>query len=45
MTNSNQPALQMQNLSVYYGNTPALQNVKLTLDNGEYLGNIGQTGG
>ena len=34
MTNSNQPALQMQNLSVYYGNTSALQNVNLTFDHG-----------
>ena len=45
MTNSNQPALQMQNLSVYYGNTPALHNVNLTVDHGEYLGIIGPNGG
>ena len=32
-------------LSVYYGNTPALHNVNLTVDHGEYLGIIGPNGG
>jgi len=38
-------AVTIENLSVYYGNTPALTDVNLTVDQGEYLGIIGPNGG
>lgn len=42
---SREPAIKIENLSVYYGNTPALQDVNLTVTDGEYLGIIGPNGG
>ena len=39
------PALQIENLSVYYGQTPAITGVCLDVEEGEYLGIIGPNGG
>lgn len=39
------PALKIENLSVFYGSTPALQDVSLEVAEGEYLGIIGPNGG
>lgn len=39
------PALQIENLSVYYGQTPAITGVCLDVLEGEYLGIIGPNGG
>ena len=41
----NIPALHVEHLSVYYGQTPALTNVCLDVADGEYLGIIGPNGG
>lgn len=41
----NNPALQIENLSVYYGQTPAITGVCLDVQEGEYLGIIGPNGG
>lgn len=38
-------AVQIDNLSVYYGQTPALTNVCLEVADGDYLGIIGPNGG
>ena len=38
------PALKIENLSVFYGSTPALQDVSLEVAEGEYLGIIGPNG-
>ncbi len=38
-------AIQIENLSVYYGETPALTGVCLDVEVGEYLGIIGPNGG
>ncbi len=38
-------AVHIDNLSVYYGQAPALQNVSLDVADGEYLGIIGPNGG
>lgn len=37
--------LEIKNLSVSYGNTPALQNVDLVVEEGEFLGIMGPNGG
>jgi zinc transport system ATP-binding protein len=39
------PALEINNLSVYYRSTPALTNLRLTVAPGEFLGIIGPNGG
>ncbi len=39
------PAIQIENLSVYYGQTPAITGVCLDVQDGEYLGIIGPNGG
>ena len=41
----NNPALQIENLSVFYGQTPAIAGVCLDVEDGEYLGIIGPNGG
>lgn len=41
----NQVAVKIENLSVYYGQTPALSGVSLNIEEGEYLGIIGPNGG
>ncbi|KJR46007.1 hypothetical protein UF75_3591 [Desulfosporosinus sp. I2] len=38
-------AVHVENLSVYYGQTPAITGVCLDVDDGEYLGIIGPNGG
>ncbi len=38
-------AIRIKNLTVYYGDTPALQDVSLHVPAGEYLGIIGPNGG
>lgn len=38
-------AVQINNLSVYYGQTPAITNVSLDVEEGEYLGLLGPNGG
>jgi zinc transport system ATP-binding protein len=38
-------AVNIENLSVYYGQTPALTNVSLEVEQGEYLGLLGPNGG
>ena len=38
-------AVRMDNVSVYYGQTPALTDVCLEVQSGEYLGIIGPNGG
>jgi len=38
-------AVQIENLSVYYGQTPALTKVSLEVEQGEYLGLLGPNGG
>ena len=38
-------AVHIDNLSVYYGQTPAIAGVCLDVENGEYLGIIGPNGG
>ena len=38
-------AIQIENLSVYYGETPALTGVCLDIGISEYLGIIGPNGG
>lgn len=43
--NSQKKAVRINNLSVYYGQTPALAGVCLEVDDGEYLGIIGPNGG
>jgi zinc transport system ATP-binding protein len=40
-----QAAIHIDNLSVYYGETPALTNVSLDVSQGEFLGIIGPNGG
>jgi zinc transport system ATP-binding protein len=40
-----QNAVHIDNLTVYYGKTPALTNVCLDVEDGEYLGIIGPNGG
>ena len=40
-----QKAVHIDNLTVYYGKTPALTNVCLDVEDGEYLGIIGPNGG
>lgn len=39
------PAVRVKGLSVHYGPTPALEDVNLTVADGEYLGIIGPNGG
>lgn len=41
----NEKAVQIENLSVYYGQTPAIAGVCLNVDEGDYLGIIGPNGG
>lgn len=41
----NQVAVKIENLSVYYGKTPAIAGVCLDIEEGEYLGIIGPNGG
>lgn len=41
----NDPAVHIDNLSVYYGQTPAIAGVCLDVSDGEYLGIIGPNGG
>lgn len=41
----NKIAVHIDNLSVYYGNTPALSNICLDVNDKEYLGIIGPNGG
>lgn len=41
----NQVAVKIENLSVYYGQTPALSGVSFDIEEGEYLGIIGPNGG
>lgn len=41
----NDPAIHIDNLSVYYGQTPAIEGVCLDVSDGEYLGIIGPNGG
>jgi zinc transport system ATP-binding protein len=41
----NESAIHIENLSIYYGQTPALSNVCLDVADGEYLGIIGPNGG
>jgi zinc transport system ATP-binding protein len=41
----NEPAIHIDNLSVYYGQTPAVTGVCLDVSEGEYLGIIGPNGG
>ncbi|NLL46166.1 MAG: ABC transporter ATP-binding protein [Clostridiales bacterium] len=38
-------AVHIDNLSVYYGQTPAITNVSLDVEQGEYLGLLGPNGG
>jgi len=38
-------AIHIENLSVYYGQTPALTNICLDVEEGEYLGILGPNGG
>jgi zinc transport system ATP-binding protein len=38
-------AIHIDNLTVYYGDTPALKNVSLDVNQGEFLGIIGPNGG
>ena len=38
-------AVHIENLSVYYGRTPAIQEINLDVEDGEYLGIIGPNGG
>ena len=40
-----EPAVLINNLSVYYGQTPAITGVYLDVADGEYLGIIGPNGG
>ncbi len=42
---SSVPAILTENLTVYYGNTPAITDVCLNVADGEYLGVIGPNGG
>lgn len=42
---SETPAIRVQDLTVYYGRTPALKNVCLTVNDREFLGIIGPNGG
>jgi zinc transport system ATP-binding protein len=44
MTDTKHPALEINNLSVYYGQTPALHNINLEVKDCEYLGIIGPNG-
>lgn len=44
MTDRKLPALEIKNLSVYYGQTPALNNINLEVKDCEYLGIIGPNG-
>ncbi|NLN04760.1 MAG: ABC transporter ATP-binding protein [Clostridiaceae bacterium] len=39
------PLVEVKDLTVYYGNTKALSNVNLEVEEGEYLGIIGPNGG
>lgn len=39
------PLIEVKDLTVYYGNTRALSNVNLAVEEGEYLGIIGPNGG
>ena len=39
------PLIEVKDLTVYYGNTRALSNVNLEVEEGEYLGIIGPNGG
>lgn len=45
MSTQNETAIHIDNLSVYYGQTPALRGVCLDVPEGEYLGVIGPNGG
>lgn len=45
LSNDIKKAVCIENLSVYYGQTPAISGVCLDVDNGEYLGIIGPNGG
>ena len=44
LNTQNRSAIQIEDLSVYYGETPALQDVCLEVAEGEYLGIIGPNG-
>jgi zinc transport system ATP-binding protein len=39
------PLVHIDNLSIYYGQTPAIAGVCLDIEEGEYLGIIGPNGG
>ena len=45
LNNAAKKAVQIENLSVYYGQTPAIAGVCLDVDDGGYLGIIGPNGG
>jgi len=45
LSNDMKKAVCIENLSVYYGQTPAISGVCLDVDDGEYLGIIGPNGG
>lgn len=44
-TAKNNNAIHIDNLTVYYGQIPAISNICLDVDDGEYLGIIGPNGG
>jgi len=43
--NANQKAVQIRNLSIFYGQKPALEEICLDVKDGDYLGIIGPNGG
>jgi len=45
LNTDNKNAVHIDNLAVYYGQTPAIEGVCLDVDEGEYLGIIGPNGG
>lgn len=45
LNNDMRKAVHIDNLSVYYGQTPAISGVCIDVDDGEYLGIIGPNGG